>query len=86
MPNPTRTKTKSGVSRKKVLLVSQPVKSQRQRNEPDRIILRLSIGLIVAVGILVGVWLIGYLGFRLGYAPTVRVPELLGGPGQGLRL
>lgn len=84
MPTPTRKKTKAGTSRKKVLLVSQPVKSQLQRNEPDRTVLRLSIGLIVTLGILVGVWLIGYLGFRLGYAPAVRVPELLGGPGQGL--
>ncbi len=84
MANLTRTKTKAGGSRTKVLLVRQPVKSVRHRDEPDRIALRLSIGLIVAVGILAGVWLMGYLGFRLGYAPAVRVPELLGGPGQGL--
>lgn len=84
MANLTRTKTKSGATRTKVLLVRQPVKSVRHRDEPDRIVLRLTIGLIVAFGILVSVWLIGYLGFRLGFAPAVRVPELLGGPGQGL--
>ena len=26
----------------------------------------------------------GYLGFRLGFAPMVRMPELLAEPGEGL--
>ena len=75
---------RTGTARTKVILVRQAVKSVRRRDEPDRTAFRLTIGVIVAVGILAGVWLMGHLGFRLGFAPAVRLPELLGGPGEGL--
>lgn len=71
-------------SRTKVLLVRQAVKSVRKHDEPDRTAFRLALGVIVAVGILGGVWLMGHLGFRLGFAPAIRLPELLGEPGEGL--
>ena len=84
MSNLARSIVRPGTTRTKVLLVRQPVKSVRKRDEPDRTALHLTIGVIVAVGILVGVWLMGHLGFRLGFAPAVRLPELLGEPGEGL--
>ncbi len=74
----------SGSSRTRVLLVRQPVKSVRRSDEPDRSSFRLAIGVIVAVGVVAVVWLMGYVGYRLGFAPLVRVPELLGEPGGGL--
>jgi hypothetical protein len=49
-----------------------------------RIPLRLALGLITGVGILVVVWLIGYLGFARGFAPLMRVDQLQVGPGGGL--
>ena len=75
---------RTGTARTKVILVRQAVKSVRRRDEPDRIAFRLTLGVIVAVGILAGVWLMGHLGFRLGFAPAIRLPELLGEPGEGL--
>ena len=75
---------RTGTARTKVILVRQAVKSVRRRDEPDPTMFRLTIGVIVAVGILAGVWLMGHLGFRLGFAPAIRLPELLGGPGEGL--
>ncbi len=75
---------RTGTARTKVILVRQAVKSVRRRDEPDPTMFRLTIGVIVAVGILAGVWLMGHLGFRLGFAPAVRLPELLGEPGEGL--
>ena len=85
MPNlATRGSTRPSAPPRKLLLVRQPVKSVRKGDLGDRMPVRLSIGLIVAVGIVGAVWLIGHLGYRLGFAPIVRVPELLGEPGGGL--
>ncbi len=46
--------------------------------------MHLAIGVIAAIGTLVIVWLIGHIGYRLGCAPLLRVPELIGEPGGGL--
>ena len=61
----------------KILLVRQPVKSVRKSDEPNRDALRLAYGVVIGVGSLAALWLMGYLGFRLGFAPAVRVPDLL---------
>ena len=77
-PSPPRTK---------ILVVRSAgggVKSVRRSDEADRTPLRLAIGVIVAVGVVAVVWLMGYMGFRLGFAPLVRTPQLLGEPGRGL--
>jgi hypothetical protein len=62
--------------RSKILLVRQPVKSVRRSDEGDRTAVRLAIGVIVALGVVGAVWLMGYLGWRLGFAPIMRVPDL----------
>lgn len=70
--------------RTKILLVRQAVKSVRRSDEPSRAALHLAIGVISALGAVGAVWLMGYLGFRLGFAPVMRVPDLLAEPGNGL--
>lgn len=93
MPNLTRTTDRSDTppvpagdagQRTKILLVRQPVKSVRRSDEPSRAALHLAIGVIAALGAVGAVWLMGYLGFRLGFAPVMRVPDLLAEPGNGL--
>jgi hypothetical protein len=90
MPNLTRTtprpavRTGAAASKTKVLLVRQPVKSVRKSDEADRAALQLAIGVITALGIIAVVWIMGYLGYRLGFADLVRVRELQLDLGGGL--
>ena len=84
MPNITHTTTRPSSPKTKLLVVRQPVKSVREREQPERVPLRLAIGVIVAVGVIAAVWLTGCLGTRLGFAPLVRVPDLIGDPGREL--
>jgi hypothetical protein len=81
-----RTAPKPSEPRTKVLLVRPPtgIKSVRTSDEADRAALRLAIGVIVAIGIVAAVWLTGYLGFRLGFAPLLDVPQLQIDLGSGL--
>ena len=69
--------------RTKVLLVRQPVKSVRHSDQPDRTMVRLVIGVLATLGSAACVWFIGHIGFRLGFAPLVGVPELSSHPGEG---
>lgn len=84
MPNLTRGTTTRRSATHKLLLVRQPVRSVRRGDQADPTPMRLVIGLLVAAGIVFTVWLIGHLGYRLGFARLVRVPELTGGPGSDL--
>ncbi len=84
MPNITHATSRPSSSKTKVLLVRQPVKSVRREHHPDRTPLRLAIGVLVALGIVGAVWLIGHLGFKLGFAPLMRVPDLAGDNGDAL--
>ncbi len=72
--------------RTKVLLVrpSGGIRSVRKSDEPDRAAFKLALGVIVAVGTIAAVWLMGYVGFRLGFAPLIDVPQLQVSPGAGL--
>jgi hypothetical protein len=81
-----RTAPKPSEPRTKILLVRPAggMKSVRRSDEPDRTALRLAIGVIVALGTIAAVWLMGYLGFRLGFAPLVDVPSLQIDVGSGL--
>ncbi|MBT8486116.1 MAG: hypothetical protein HKO59_15810 [Phycisphaerales bacterium] len=85
MPNLTRPATRPSAT-SKLLLVRSPAKSVRREDQPDRMPVRLAIGVIVAVGVLLLVWLIGHLGYRLGFAPLLRVPDLTGAPMSGLAI
>jgi hypothetical protein len=60
----------------RVVLVRQPVRSVRKTDEQDRGLFKLFIGVLVVLGVMTAVWLIGQLGWRLGFAPAMRVPEL----------
>lgn len=77
-----------GPSKTKILLVRtglSGVKSVRRSDEPDRLPVKLAIGVIVALGIIAVVWLMGYVGFKLGFASEiVGMPALLGEFDEGL--
>ena len=60
------------------------IKSLHSTDYPIGMPIRLAIGVIVAVGVVAVVWLMGVMGFRLGFAPLIRVPGLLSEPGGGL--
>jgi hypothetical protein len=81
-----RTPPGSPPSRTRVLLVrpAGPIRSVRRADEPQRPGLRLAIWVISTVGTVFAVWLIGYLGFRLGFAPLIDVPQLEIDLGGGL--
>lgn len=76
-PRPAAPRSNLPVAKTKILLVRQPVKSVRKSDEPDRAMLRLMYGVVSVVGALALLWLMGYLGFRLGFAPMMRVPDLM---------
>lgn len=89
MPNIARTNPRpiaraAPAGKTKILLVRQPVKSVRRSDEPDRAMYHLSIGVIVALGSIAAVWVMGFLGYRLGFAPMMRVPELMVQPADAL--
>ena len=84
MPNITHTTTRPSSPKTKLLLVRQAVKSVRKPEGAERMPLRLALGVIVAVGVVGLVWLMGYIGYRLGFAPLLRTPDLVGEPGRGL--
>jgi hypothetical protein len=84
MPDLARSNPRAGSDKPKVLLVRQPVKSVRPSDQPSKAAFRLSFAALCAVASVALTWLIGHLGFRLGYAPAVHVPELLAEPGEGL--
>ncbi len=81
-----RVAPKPSEPRTKVLLVRPAggVKSVRKTDEPNLAALRLAIGVIVAMGVVAAVWLMGYLGYRLGFAPLLDVPQLEIDLGSGL--
>ncbi len=66
------------------VVVMRPTRSVRPGDHPDRTALRLAIGVVATLGLICTVWLMGYLGFRLGFAPLIDVPNLQVPPGTGL--
>ncbi len=46
--------------------------------------LRLALAVATAAGGVLAIWVLGHLGFRLGAAASLGVPDLLAEPGQGL--
>ncbi len=81
-----RTNPKQSAARSKILLVRPAggIRSVRESDVPDRAVFKLALGVVVAAGLVLGVWLMGYIGFRLGFAPLIDVPQLQLEPGMGL--
>ncbi|MEM7227845.1 MAG: hypothetical protein AAF432_03425 [Planctomycetota bacterium] len=63
-------------TRPKVLLVRQPVRSVGPDAESLSAFRTLLIGVIIAAGTAIGLWIFGLLGYTIGYAPAVRLPGL----------
>lgn len=79
--------SKPGPSKSRLVLVRPPSGGSRTVRAEQPSIQKpggIYIGVITALGIIALVWLMGYLGFRLGFAMLVGVPELIGEPGAGL--
>jgi len=70
--------------KREVLLVRDTTRTVIADDEVARARFRLALACACAVGAIIGVWLLGHLGFRLGAAPALGVPELLAEPGEGL--
>lgn len=71
-------------SRTRVLIVRQPMKTVGASHDGSRLPMRLALGVIITIAILAGVWLLGALGHRLGFATAIRVPELAIDPASAL--
>jgi hypothetical protein len=90
MANITRTTARTALTRPsprpktKVLLVRQPVKQAQSTDDAGPRSLRLAIGVVAALGTVGLVWFMGHVGYRLGFAPILGVPELAGAPADGL--
>ena len=79
MPNIARPSVRPSAAKTKIVLVQSAGPAARQVKrieEPDRTPLRLAIGVITTLGIAGLVWMMGHLGYSLGFAPLARVPEL----------
>ncbi|MFO0873104.1 MAG: hypothetical protein U0575_03920 [Phycisphaerales bacterium] len=68
----------------RMVLLRERIRSVRDESGPGRAALRLASVVAAAAGAVLGVWTLGYLGFRLGVAPTLGATDLLGEPGEGL--
>ncbi len=79
-PRPVGTRTKA--------LLLRPAEARRRSVRAtqgrSRTPLLLAFGLTVTVGVVAGVWLMGFLGLSVGFAPLLGLPLLEWGPGAGL--
>ncbi len=76
-----RSKTSSG---SRVLLLRQPARSVGAGHDATPLSVQLAIGVIVALGVVGTMWLIGFLGFHMGFVPLLGISELSTPPGGGL--
>src|SRR5690554_2571473 len=70
--------------RTRVLIVRQPMKTVGRADDHSRLPIKLALGVIITIAIVAGVWLLGALGHRLGFASVARVPELSIDPAAAL--
>lgn len=68
---------RASTPRTRVLLVRQPVRPARVAGQHEALWVRLALGTLTAVAVLAAVWLAGHLGFRMGFAPAVRLSHEL---------
>ncbi|HRP62530.1 MAG TPA: hypothetical protein PK400_04485 [Phycisphaerales bacterium] len=83
MGNLTRTSKSTQREQTRVIVVRQPVKSVRAGEQGDPLPIRLAIGAMAVLGGAAVIWLIGYTGFHLGFAPLLGISLDLP-PGGGL--
>ena len=83
----TRSSPRQAGTRTKVLLL-RPTEARRRSARAiqgrSRTPSRLAFGLTVTVGVVAGVWGLGFLGLSVGFAPLLGLPLLEWGPGVGL--
>lgn len=66
----------SGGGGTRVVLVRQPVRNVSPSGEPSPLPVRLAIGVIAVLGGMGLLWLLGTLGYHLGFARTIGMPGL----------
>lgn len=86
-PGPVRQVGAERPGDRRILLLRERIRSVRDGHDhlgPGAAALRLGVVAASVVGAVLGVWTLGYLGFRLGVAPMLGATEILGEPGEGL--
>ncbi|MCA9286141.1 MAG: hypothetical protein KDA22_13030 [Phycisphaerales bacterium] len=84
MPDLSRQVGPGPSAKPKLLIVRQPVRSVRPSDLPSPAPFRLAVVTVCVGGGIGAAWLLGHLGFRIGFAPAVGIPDLLAGPAEGL--
>ena len=74
----------SKANQARVVLVREPSRQVKRIEETDRSAFHLAVGVIAAIGGLLLLWLLGTIGFRLGFAQLVGAPELAASPSAAL--
>ncbi len=74
----------SKASQSRVVLVREPSRQVRRIEETDRLPVHLAIGVIATLGGLMLLWLLGTIGYQLGFAALVGAPELTASPTAAL--
>ena len=67
-----------------MLLVRQPIRSVGSAHDASPLPVQLALGVIISLGVLLALWLLGYLGYHLGYARLMGVSALDLPAGGGL--
>ncbi len=75
---------KSQKPRDRVVVLRERIRSVRPDDGQSTASLRLAIATVAAAVSVLGIWTLGFIGFRLGVAPLFGVPDLLAEPGGGL--
>lgn len=68
----------------RVVVLRERIRSVRPEDGQSSAALRLAIATVAAAVSVLGIWTLGFIGFRLGVAPLFGVPDLLAEPGGGL--
>lgn len=84
MPNLVHSAARPAAPKSRLLVVRPSGRSVKSVEHPDLTPRRLAVGVIAALAAAAATWLMGYLGFRLGFAPLMQLPDLVAQPGAGL--
>jgi hypothetical protein len=84
MPNLVHSASRPTAPRSRLLVVRPSGRSVKAVEHPETWPRRLAVGVISVLAVAAATWLMGYLGFRLGFAPMMQLPDLVAQPGAGL--